>query len=72
MFGTFEVEGEKVRYGITKNVGTYYLPKVIFHEWQTIVSDVKKADTLGDKWRYMFGRVGWNQAEKPTEPDSKE
>lgn len=71
LFGTFEEEDEKVVYGITKNVNSYYLPKVIFHEWQSIFRDVKKADNFRDKWRYLFGRVGWNQDKGPEIQDSE-
>lgn len=71
MFGTFEEEGEEVRYGITKNVGSYYLPKVAFHEWQAILKDMRKAPNFRDKWRYMFGRVGWHQGEGEGTPEKQ-
>ena len=33
LFGSFEPEGERVRYGLTKNIETFNPVKVAYHEW---------------------------------------
>ena len=43
MFGTFEPEGERVIYGLTKNVNTYNVAKINAHEVVAIWRDVKNA-----------------------------
>jgi len=39
LFGTFEIENEKCRYGLTKPINTYNPLKVIFHEWYELIHD---------------------------------
>lgn len=68
MFGTFEPEREKVVYGITKNIRTYNLVKVAFHEWVAIFFDMRRAHNIRNKIKFIFGRVGWNpQTEQTSE-----
>jgi sterol desaturase/sphingolipid hydroxylase (fatty acid hydroxylase superfamily) len=61
MFGTFveEVEGERIRYGIVKQLGTFNLLWSVFHEWIGIAKDVWSAP-----WRHKFGYIwhppGWS------------
>jgi sterol desaturase/sphingolipid hydroxylase (fatty acid hydroxylase superfamily) len=61
LFGTFEREGEKVIYGLTKNINSYNPLRIAFHEWIDIWNDVRKADTWRLKLRYVFGRPGWKE-----------
>lgn len=63
MFGTFEPEQEKVKYGITKNVGSYNPLRVIFHEWISIFKDAANARSRRERWKFIFGRVGWKPEE---------
>lgn len=60
LFGTFEPEGERVKFGLTKNVNTYNPLRVATHEFSAIGQDVWRADT----WRARFGHVfrgpGWS------------
>ena len=65
LFGTFEPEGEKVIYGLTKNINSYNPLRIAFHEWIDIWNDVRRADTWRLKLRYVFGRPGWKD-EEPT------
>ena len=60
LFGSFEPEGEKVIYGLTKNIDSYNPLRIAFHEWIDIWNDVRKADTWRLKLRYLVGRPGWN------------
>ncbi|MCE5290212.1 MAG: sterol desaturase family protein [Nocardiaceae bacterium] len=63
MFGTFEPEGERVVYGLTKNINTYNVGKIYTHEMAAIWNDVKNATKFSDKLGYMFRGPGW-QPEK--------
>jgi sterol desaturase/sphingolipid hydroxylase (fatty acid hydroxylase superfamily) len=55
MFGTFEAEGEKVRYGLVKNVNTYNPSKITFMGWQEIFRNIKRASSLNQATYYLFG-----------------
>ena len=55
MFGTFEAEGEKVRYGLVKNVNTYNPSKITFMGWQEIYRNIKRAPNLNQAAHYLFG-----------------
>lgn len=62
MFGTFvpEIDEEKPRYGIVKNLTTFNPFMISFHEWIGIVSDVRKARSLNEVGGYLFGPPGWS------------
>jgi sterol desaturase/sphingolipid hydroxylase (fatty acid hydroxylase superfamily) len=59
MFGSFEPEGERVRYGLTKNIHTFNPFKVFAHEWLAIWRDVRGAENWHDRLGYMFRGPGW-------------
>lgn len=59
IFGSFEPEGERVKYGLTKNIQTFNPLKVFAHEWQAIWRDVRGASTRREKLGYMFRGPGW-------------
>ena len=42
MLGTFEPEGERVRYGLTTNIETYNPVHVAFHEYGAIARDLRR------------------------------
>lgn len=60
MFGTFtpELAEEPCRYGIVKNLGTFNILRVAFHEWVAMAQDVVRhpRHALG----YIFGPPGWS------------
>jgi hypothetical protein len=60
LFGTFEVEDERVDYGLTKNLETYNPITIAFHEWVGIARDVAQAKSLRDAFMYTFGPPGWS------------
>lgn len=70
LFGTFTPEdaNDKPRYGITKNIHTYNLFKIAFHEYQNIYHDVRQARSWADKIGYAFYPPGWQPAEPQAEP----
>jgi len=60
MFGSFQQEEFRPKYGLTKNVQTYNPVKVAFHEWMNIGKDLKKAHTFRDYLNYLFNSPGWS------------
>ena len=43
MFGTYEPEGERVRYGLTTQLRTFRPIRVAFHEYIAMWHDIKRA-----------------------------
>jgi sterol desaturase/sphingolipid hydroxylase (fatty acid hydroxylase superfamily) len=60
LFGTFQEEEEKPRYGLTGNLSTYNIFTIAFHEWKSIVTDMKRAPDWRAKLNYVFGPPGWS------------
>jgi hypothetical protein len=61
LFGTYEQEDERVRYGLTTNIKTYNPLRIAFHEWAEIGRDLKSARSWRGRWNYVFGRPGWRE-----------
>ncbi len=59
MFGSFQAEEEKAKYGLTHNIHTRNLFKIASHELIAILKDVIKAPGLGNKLSYIFRSPGW-------------
>ena len=73
LFGTYEPEGERVRYGLTTNIETYNPIKVAYHEFVAIWHDVRAASTWRERLGYMFKGPGWippaeSSASRPVPP----
>ena len=62
MFGTFvpEVDEEKPKYGIVKNLATFNPFMIAFHEWIGIARDLSKARSMREVGGYLFGPPGWS------------
>jgi sterol desaturase/sphingolipid hydroxylase (fatty acid hydroxylase superfamily) len=59
LFGTYEPEGERVRYGLTTNVDTHNPVRVAFGEYAALWRDVRGARSWGDRWRFLARGPGW-------------
>ncbi|MFC9961160.1 sterol desaturase family protein [Streptomyces nigra] len=59
LFGTFQPEGERVVYGLTKNIDTYNPLRVAFHEYTATWRDIRTATRWRDRAGYAFGPPGW-------------
>jgi sterol desaturase/sphingolipid hydroxylase (fatty acid hydroxylase superfamily) len=61
MFGTFqpELDGTRIHYGIVKQLGSFNLLWVSFHEWIGIAKDVWNAP-WGSKFGYVWRPPGWS------------
>jgi sterol desaturase/sphingolipid hydroxylase (fatty acid hydroxylase superfamily) len=62
LFGTFEPELRRVKYGLTKNIDTFNPIRIGYGEMADIVRDVKRAGSMRDRLGYVFGRPGWMPA----------
>jgi len=60
LFGTFEPEGAPVRYGLTKNIHSFNLLTIAFHEWEAIARDVRRAANWRIALGYIFMPPGWS------------
>ncbi len=59
MFGTYQMEEEKVVYGITTPVGSWNPLVVNVHEFWSIAKDVFRAKNLSEALGYIFRSPGW-------------
>jgi len=59
LFGTFEPEVRRIKYGLTTNIRTYNPLKIAYHEMADIARDVRAAKDLRHKLGHVFGRPGW-------------
>ena len=59
LFGTFEPEDERVRYGLTRNADTFNPVTIATHEWRDIASDVASAPTWRDRFSFLLRGPGW-------------
>lgn len=60
LFGTFEPEGERVVYGLTKDIHTFNPLRIAFHEVAAIAKDVARAPGLRAKLGYLVAPPGWS------------
>ena len=68
LFGTFEPEVRRVRYGLTKNVDFANPVKLAYHEMIDIGRDVASADSWSDRAHFVFGRPGWRPTTRRPSP----
>ena len=59
MFGTFEIEDEKVRYGITEPIDSVNPFVVFFHGFTRMFRDMYRAKGLKNKLKYLIKPPGW-------------
>jgi sterol desaturase/sphingolipid hydroxylase (fatty acid hydroxylase superfamily) len=62
LFGTFEPEGEPVRYGLTTNITTSNPLRVATHEYVALLRDVRAAGCWRDRVGYLLHGPGWAPA----------
>jgi sterol desaturase/sphingolipid hydroxylase (fatty acid hydroxylase superfamily) len=59
LFGTFEPERAPVEYGLTKNIETFSLWKIAFHEYAAIARDLYRARSWGDRVGIVTHGPAW-------------
>jgi hypothetical protein len=62
LFGTFQEEekSDPVKFGLTTNLKNYNPISMVFHEWTNIFKDLRKGNSIKDKFMYVFGPPGWS------------
>ena len=55
MFGTFEPEKAKVKYGLVNNVNSFNPIKITFMGWQSMMKDIQKAKNYREVFSTIFG-----------------
>ena len=60
LFGTFEPERARVRYGLTKNIHTFNPLRIAFHEWAAIACDALRPASWRARLGYVFAPPGWS------------
>lgn len=62
MFGTFvpEVDADRPRYGIVKNLSSFNPLVIAFHEWVAMSRDAIGAKNWKERAGYLFGPPGWS------------
>jgi sterol desaturase/sphingolipid hydroxylase (fatty acid hydroxylase superfamily) len=59
LFGSFEPEGERVRYGLTTNIRTFKPLHVAFGEYAALWHDVRRARSWRTRGALLFRGPGW-------------
>ncbi len=59
LFGSFEPEGERVRYGLTTNIETFHPVRVAFHEYVALWHDLRAARTWRTRIETALRGPGW-------------
>jgi sterol desaturase/sphingolipid hydroxylase (fatty acid hydroxylase superfamily) len=77
MFGSYAEETHRPTYGLTKNIDSYNPFRLQYHEYASIMRDVRAAQSWRDKAGYLFAAPGWRPstagdatADVPTQPVS--
>ncbi len=60
LFGTFQGEGERVRYGLTRNIDTFNPVRAAFHEYVAMWHDLRRARGLRNRLGVLFRGPGWS------------
>jgi sterol desaturase/sphingolipid hydroxylase (fatty acid hydroxylase superfamily) len=60
LFGTFEPEGERVRYGLTTQLQTFNPIHVAFHEYAALLRDLRRAPDWRTRVQVVFRGPGWS------------
>jgi sterol desaturase/sphingolipid hydroxylase (fatty acid hydroxylase superfamily) len=59
LFGSFEPEREPVRYGLTKNINTFSLWKIAFHEYAALGRDMRAAAAWRERVDILMHGPAW-------------
>jgi sterol desaturase/sphingolipid hydroxylase (fatty acid hydroxylase superfamily) len=65
IFGTYEPERERVRYGLTTQLTTHHPVKVAFHEYIALAHDIRRARGVKTKTQVLLRGPGWRPSSGP-------
>lgn len=63
MLGTFAAETRRPVYGLTKNVESFNVFKLQYHEYGSIARDVRSSRSIRERLGYVFAPPGWQPAQ---------
>lgn len=63
LFGSFEPERERVRYGLTQNLQTFNPVRIAFHEWAALLRDLRRATSLRAAWQAVAKPPGFAEGQ---------
>jgi sterol desaturase/sphingolipid hydroxylase (fatty acid hydroxylase superfamily) len=66
LFGTYEPEGERVRYGLTTNLRTFNPVRVAFHEYIDLWRDLRRAPSWRTRAALLWHGPGWEPMASPS------
>ncbi len=72
LFGTFEPEVRRVKYGLTKNIETFNPVRIAYQEFADIARDVRRARGWRNKLGHIWNRPGWQPGADGAELSSSE
>ena len=72
LFGTFEPEVRRIRYGLTKNIHTFNPPRVGYHEFVDIARDVRRATGCAQQARPRRASSGLGAGSGPARTPPRE
>lgn len=64
LFGTFEPEGDRVVYGLTKNINTFNPGRIATHEYVSMLRDVAASTSWRERLSYIVRGPGWATAHR--------
>jgi sterol desaturase/sphingolipid hydroxylase (fatty acid hydroxylase superfamily) len=59
LFGTFEAEAERVVYGLTKNIHSFNVGRIVSHEYAEMLRDVARSTGWRERLSYVLRGPGW-------------
>lgn len=62
LFHTFKKTRQPLQYGIREPVNHHDFGDVVFHEFKSMMQDIKRAPSLKEKLKIFFGRPGYQPA----------
>lgn len=60
MFGTYQDEIIKPKYGLTENIKSSNVFVIEFYEWKNLFKDIKRTRSIKHRIRYFFNSPGWS------------
>lgn len=60
LFGTYQQEIIKPKYGLTENIGSANPFTIEFFEWKNLFNDLKKTKNIKYRVQYLFKAPGWS------------
>jgi sterol desaturase/sphingolipid hydroxylase (fatty acid hydroxylase superfamily) len=67
LFGTFQPEGDRVVYGLTRNIDTSNPLRIATHEYVDILRDVSHSTNWAERLSYVVRGPGWAKGRQATQ-----